>query len=121
MCGFPNRRGITAALGGDCTSPPIGEALAFRSGKNSGGAFAIAHFAGVIAKIELFAVATKVRFAHVVIGSDHAPLENLKEGFGGVGVHEATVTEVLFSRMIHRLMTVHFTAHSGKNWRFVSH
>ncbi len=68
-----------AILGGEFISPPIGQALALHTLQNDAGALAVAHGAGVVAKIELTAVAAKVSLAHVVIGADHATLEDAEE------------------------------------------
>lgn len=58
---------MRASLGGEFVSPPIGKAAAFGPPENEGSAFTVIHVAGVVPKIELGAVAAKVRFAHVVI------------------------------------------------------
>lgn len=63
-------------LGGESINPPIGQALTLGPFQDKGCALAVCHVAGVVAKVELFAVAAKVRFAHVMIDTDHAALEN---------------------------------------------
>ena len=82
----PIWRGAGVVLGGEQTSPPIGEALAFHAFDDDRGALAIGHAASVVAQIELAAVAAKVSLAHVMIGADHAALENGEEVFGGVAM-----------------------------------
>lgn len=44
--------------------------------------------------------------AHVVIGADHATLEDREEVFGGVGVFEALGRDILASAVIDRAVTV---------------
>lgn len=67
---------VIAYLGGDCVNPPIGQATANCANDSNVCALAVRHLAGVVTKIELAAIATKVGFAHMVIGADHAALEN---------------------------------------------
>jgi hypothetical protein len=66
-------------LGGELISPPIGEALALHALEDDGGALTIVHGTGVVAKIELTAVAAQVSLAHMVVGADHATLEDGEE------------------------------------------
>ncbi len=110
-----------AILGGEFISPPIGQALAFHALQNDAGAFAVAHSAGVVAKVELAAVAAKVRFAHVVIGADHAALEDREEILGGVAVLEAASGDVFAGAVIDGAVSGELAAKAGVNGRFVGH
>ena len=76
MRGSPNETTNGAILGGEFISPPIGQALALHALQDDASAVAVAHGAGVIAKVELAAVAAQVSLAHVVVGADHAALED---------------------------------------------
>ena len=60
---------MQASPGGEFVSPPIGKAAALDPPENEGSAFTVIHVAGDVTKIELGAVAAKVRFAHVMIAS----------------------------------------------------
>ena len=49
----------------------------------------VVQLAGVVAEIELCGVAAKVRFREVMVGADHAALEDREEVFDRIGVLEA--------------------------------
>lgn len=51
---MPIKRGIVASLGGDCVSPPIGQALASDALEGNVSALAIVHLAGVVAENHAF-------------------------------------------------------------------
>ena len=95
--------GIRANLGGEAINPPIGQATAYSALQDGRSALAIVHIAGVVAQIELGTVAAKVRLAHMVIGADHAALENREEVFGGVAVLEAAKGYLFASAVINVL------------------
>jgi hypothetical protein len=67
--------GISAILGGELINPPIGQTAANATLEDKRSAFPVIHASCVVTQIELGTVATKVRFAHVVIGADHTTLE----------------------------------------------
>jgi len=73
------RRGARVFLSGEFVSPPIGEALADATLERQLGALRIGHKASLVAEVELGTVTGKVRLAHVVIGADHAALEDREE------------------------------------------
>ena len=68
--------GTVAVLGGESTSLPLGEAATLATLDDERNALAVAYFARVVAKVKLGKVAAKVCLAHVVVGSDHTPLED---------------------------------------------
>ena len=82
-------RGASYQLGCEPVSPPIGEALPADVGKVHVGTNAVILFAGVVAEIELRRVAMQVALAKVVIGADHATLEDRKEVLDRVAVVDA--------------------------------
>ena len=49
--------GIAAVSGGEFINPPIGEALAFATLQGQRSSVTICHFAGIVAEVELIAVA----------------------------------------------------------------
>ena len=100
MRGVPIWRNVTAILGGELVNPPIGQALAFHALEGDGSTVRVVKGAGVVAEVELPAVAAKVGFREVVIGSDHATLEEGEEVFGGVGVLEAARGHILLDGVI---------------------
>jgi hypothetical protein len=116
----PLNRGGCQVLG--CESrPPIGEAATDHAFDDQICALPVVHVAGVVAQIELAAVAAKVGFAKVVIGADHAALEDREEVFGGVGVLEAARGDVFAGRVIDNRVTVKLAAHAGVNGGLVGH
>jgi len=112
---------MSASLGGELVSPPIGEAATLATLEDQGGALAIVHVAGVVAQIELGAVAAKVCFTHVVIGADHAALEDGEEIFGGVAVLEAARGDVFLGAVVHDRVTVELFAHAVIDRAFIGH
>lgn len=81
--------GAAYSLGGECVRPPIGKATAFHALEDDSGAFAVRHFAGVVAQIEFAAVAVQMGRAQMVIGADHAALENREEILCAIGMPAA--------------------------------
>src|SRR5690606_17854154 len=77
--------------------------------------------AGVVSKIEFGTVTAKVRFAHVVVGADHAALEDGEEIFGGVGVLEAARGDVFASAVIDLAVAVELAAHALIDRALVRH
>ena len=69
--------------------PPIGEAFASNALERNVRALVVRVFAGIITEIELRRVAMQVGLAQVVIGADHAALEDGEEVFDRVGVEHA--------------------------------
>ena len=117
----PCWRGITAVLGGEFVSPPIGEATAFTTFENERSGLAIGDRARVVAQVKFSAVAAKVRFAHVVIGTDHAALEDRKEIFSGVAVLEPAGGDIFTGTVVHGVVIGKFAAHTGVDRAFVGH
>ena len=72
----------------------ICQALADCADNGKVSAFGIGDLAGVVAEIELAAVAAEMRFAHVVIGADHTALEDGEEIFSRVAVLETARNDV---------------------------
>eukprot|EP01035_Chromulina_nebulosa_P057392 gene57392-78630_t len=77
LCGRAESCLAKRLSGGELVSPPIGQATPFRALEHRRSALAVVHGARVVAKVKLGAVAVKVRFAHVVIGTDDTALEDL--------------------------------------------
>ena len=100
------------------TSPPIGEAATLATFEDQGSALAVVQFAGVVAKVELGTVAAKVGLAHVVVGADHAALENGEEVFDRVAVLEATCGDIFPGAVIDGAVTVKFATSAGVNGAF---
>jgi len=71
---LPILRGGSKYLGGEQTSPPIGEATAFHALENVGGAVGIALVLRGIAKVELGKVTVNVLRRPVMVGADNAAL-----------------------------------------------
>ena len=117
----PISRGSVTVLGGEAINPPISEAATDTTAQDFSGAFGVGQFAGVVAQIELGAVTAKVGFAHVVIGADHAALEDREEVFGGVGVLEAAGGDILLGRVIDDRVTVKLLAEAGVDGALVGH
>jgi hypothetical protein len=104
-----------------CVSPPIGEALASGTEKGCVSAHSVVLLAGVVAKVELCGVAGKVRFAHVVIGADHATLEDREEVFDRVAMLETAGGDVFLRAMVDLAVTAELAANAGVNGAFVGH
>jgi len=110
---------MLATLGGEFVSPPIGEAATDAAFEDFVSACRIRQLAGVVAQIELRTVAAKVGFAHVVIGADHAALEDGEEVFSGVGVVEHAA-HVFLDTVVHRAVIRELAAHLAVDGAFVS-
>jgi hypothetical protein len=119
--GSPIKRGSFASLGGESISPPIGKTATLATLEDGCSALSIGHVAGVVAQIELGTVAAKVSLAHVVIGADHAALEDGEEVFSGIGVLEAAGGDVFLGRVIDAAVTVELAAHAEIDRAVVGH
>jgi hypothetical protein len=104
-----------------CVSPPIGQTLANRPHEGRVSALGIVHLAGVVAEVELGGVSSKVRLAHVVIGADHAALEDRKEVLDRVAVLEPAGRDVLAGAVIDRPVAMELATDAGVNAAFVGH
>ena len=108
-------------LGGESINPPIGQALADAALERQRGALAVRHGARIVAEIELAAVTAQVGFAHVVIGADHAALEDREEVFGRVGMLEAARGYILFGAVVDDAVAVKLAPNRGVDRSFVRH
>ena len=115
----PYRRGGSYQLGCEPVSPPIGETLPADVGKVHVGANAVVLFAGVVTEIELRRVAVQVALAKVMIGADHATLEDRKEVFDGVAV--SLSTDILAAGVKHGTMRSELATDRRVMVRGVSH
>jgi hypothetical protein len=77
--------------------------------------------ARVVAEIELCGVAAKVRFREVVIGSDHAALEDRKEVFGGVAVLPTARGDILLRAVVDLAVVGELATDADIDRRFVGH
>ena len=100
---------------------PVHEALAACALDRFNRALAVSQLAGVVAEIEFAAVPRQMGFAHVVIGADHAALEDRKEVFDRVAVLEATSGDLLAGAVVDAAMAVKFAPYAGVNRAFVGH
>ena len=101
--------------------PPIGKALAGDALQGQIRAFVIVQLAGVVAEVELCGVAAKVRFAKVVVGANHAALEDRKEVFDRVAVLEAARSDVFAGAVVYAAVTAKFAAKAGIDRAFIGH
>src|SRR3546814_17525868 len=98
-------------------SPPIGKALTFDAAKGFVGTLCVSDLAGVVTEIKLGTVAGQMGFAHVVIGSDHAALEDREEVFDRVGVLDAARGDVLAGAVVDGAVSVKLAANEiGREW-----
>src|SRR3546814_17833576 len=102
-------------------SPPLGKGLTFDAAKGLVCTRGVSDLAGVATEIKLGTVAGQMGFAHVVICSDHAALEDREEVFDRVGVLEAARGDVLAGAVVDGAVSVKLAANAGVDATFVGH
>ena len=121
MRGSPYWRVLRGLGGLESINPPIGWALADCALQGHRSAFPVGDGAGIVTEVKFSTVARQVRFAHMVIGSDHAALQNGKEVFNRVAMLEAPGVNILAGTVIDRAVSGELAPDAGIDHAFVCH